>query len=256
MTPTLVAVAHGSRDPEALRTLTALRSLVRTLRPGLRVELAHIELNEPLLPDTLAALPAGGRAVLVPLLLGRGYHVKHDLPAALAAAPHLDAAVAPPLGPHPLLAHALHDRLLETGWTPDAAGRGRGGVVLAAAGSRDPDSAAGAARTAALLSARLGGVPVLPAYASAAAPTITEAAAALRARGGRHTALASYFTAPGHFAARCADAVPWPAAAPLGAHPALARLVLHRYDGAVARTGAAYGRDAAVRTRGRAPLPV
>ncbi|WP_198549463.1 CbiX/SirB N-terminal domain-containing protein, partial [Streptomyces kanasensis] len=84
--PTLIAVAHGSRDPRALPTVTALLDRVRALRPGLPVRLGHIELNAPLLPDTLDALPAGGDAVLVPLLFGRGHHVKHDLPRAAAAA--------------------------------------------------------------------------------------------------------------------------------------------------------------------------
>ncbi|WP_374493920.1 sirohydrochlorin chelatase, partial [Streptomyces sp. ICN903] len=241
--PPLVAVAHGSRDPGALRTVTALLGLVRYLRPGLRVELGHVELNEPLLPDTLDALPAG-RAVLVPLLLGRGHHVKHDLPEAAAAAGHLSVRTAAPLGPHPLLAEALAGRLAETGWSAAGAGRA-GGVVLAAAGSRDADSARDAERTAALLSARLGGVPVLPAYASAARPTVPEAVAALRARGRHDAALASYFTAPGLFAARCArDAPGLPAAPALGAHPALARLVLHRYDEALAQA----------RTAARAPV--
>lgn len=84
--PALVAVAHGSRDPRALRTVTALLDLVRELRPGLDVRLGHIEIDEPALPTTLTELGAG-RAVLVPLLLSRGYHVKQDIPAAVADAP-------------------------------------------------------------------------------------------------------------------------------------------------------------------------
>lgn len=242
--PTLVAVAHGSRDPRALRTVTALLAAVRARRPGLRVELGHIELNAPLLPDTLAALPPGGRAVLVPLLLGRGHHVGHDLPAARDAAPWLTVELAAPLGPHPLLAEALRDRLRQAvrphrpqpfpGAQLPPAPQPPDAVVLAAAGSRDPDSAADADRMAALLSARLGGLPVLPGYASAAAPTVGEAIARLRAHGHQRVALASYFTAPGRFATRCARQAPGPAAAPLGAHPALAGLVLHRYDQAVA----------------------
>ncbi|WP_344527581.1 CbiX/SirB N-terminal domain-containing protein, partial [Streptomyces rectiviolaceus] len=104
--PALVVVGHGSRDPRALATVTELLELVRELRPGLTVRLGHIELNEPLLADTLAA--ATGSAVLVPLLLGRGYHVKHDIPEAADGAPHLDTRVAAPLGPHPLLVDALH----------------------------------------------------------------------------------------------------------------------------------------------------
>ncbi|MGW7051247.1 sirohydrochlorin chelatase [Streptomyces sp. NPDC054887] len=231
--PTLVAVAHGSRDPGALRTVTALLERVRELRPGLDVRLGHIELNEPLLTGALADLDPG-ETVLVPLLLGRGYHVKHDLPEAAATAPHLRTRIAAPLGPHPLLVEALYARLTEAGWRPgDSAHRGSG-VVLAAAGSRDPQSAVDTRRTAALLSERLGGVPVLPAYASAAAPTVRDALRALAARGRHRTAVASYFAAPGRFASQCAAAAPWIASAPLGAHPALARLVLHRYDQALA----------------------
>ncbi|MET8678527.1 sirohydrochlorin chelatase [Streptomyces sp. NPDC004647] len=226
--PTLVAVAHGSRDPRALATVSALLERVRALRPDLPVRLGHIELNAPLLPDTLAGLR--GEAVLVPLLFGRGFHVKQDIPQALAEAPHLRARIAAPLGPHPLLAEALHARLVEAGWrASDEGPSGSSGVVLAAAGSRDPDSAADTERMAALLSARLGGVPVLPAYASAAAPTVADAVSELRARGCHRVAVASYFAAPGRFAAQCAAEAPGVAAAPIGAHPALARLLLHRY---------------------------
>ncbi|MFE3829032.1 sirohydrochlorin chelatase [Streptomyces sp. NPDC059092] len=236
--PTLVVVAHGSRDPRALRTATALLDRVRELRPGVDVRLGHIEIEAPLLSDTLASL-ATGRAVLVPLLLSRGVHIKRDLPAfAATAAPRLRARVAAPLGPHPLLVETLYDRLLEAGWYTDPGHPGAhdraAGVVLAAAGSRDPQSAVDTRRTADLLSERLGGVPVLPAYASAASPTVPEALRALAARGRHRTAIASYFTAPGHFATRSAADAPWISAAPLGAHPAMARLLLHRYDEALA----------------------
>lgn len=232
--PTLVLVAHGSRDPRALATVTALAERVREQRPGLPVRLGHIELNEPLLTDTLAA-HAGGPAVLVPLLLGRGVHVKRDIPEAAAGAPHPDVRAAAPLGPHALLAEALHTRLVEAGWPPrplGTAARRRHAVVLAAAGSRDPESAADTGAAAGLLAERLG-VPVVPAYAAptaACARSVPEAIEALAERGRTRTAVAAYFTAPGRFAAQSADAAPWIAAAPLGAHPALARLVLHRYD--------------------------
>nr|WP_107046813.1 sirohydrochlorin chelatase [Streptomyces albus] len=293
--PVLVAVAHGSRDPEALRTVTALLDRVRALRPGLPVRLGHIELNEPLLPDTLAETaaatgasgPAGSGsgahagsvahpgpvpghgpapahggsaardAVLVPLLLSRGYHVKHDIPRTLAeAAPALRAVVAAPLGPHPLLAEALHARLTEAAANSLHPDGGYDGVVLAAAGSRDPDGARDTGRTARLLGARLGGIPVLPAYASAAAPTVPEAVGELRARGCRRVAVASYFTAPGRFATVCAQAAPdGLAAAPLGAHSAMARLILHRYDEALAAAAEPAVRDFSAPARLEAPRP-
>ncbi|WP_333742650.1 sirohydrochlorin chelatase [Streptomyces ardesiacus] len=230
-TPALVVVAHGSRDPRALSTVRALLDRVRALRPALPVHLGHVELNEPLLPDTLAAL-GDGAAVLVPLLLGRGHHVKRDIPETAALSP-ARTRVAAPLGPHPLLVDALQARLTEAGW-PTRPGPEHA-VVLASAGSRDPESRADTARTAALLAARLG-VPVVPAYASAATPTVPEAVRTLTARGHRRVALASCFTAPGRFATQCAAAAPWITSAPLGTHPSMARLLLHRHDEAV-KTG-------------------
>ncbi|WP_046508951.1 sirohydrochlorin chelatase [Streptomyces odonnellii] len=265
--PSLVVVAHGSRDPRTRATIATLLDRVRELRPGVDVRLGHLGIDEPLLSGTLAGLGTG-RAVLVPLLLSRGTHIKRDLPTAAASAPRLHTRIAAPLGPHPLLVEVLHARLAEAGWRMDATSESRGSadapgatdapapaaaagagigtgtgtgpaartrrggaaVVLAAAGSLDPESAADTRRTAALLSERLGGVPVVPAYASAASPTVPEAVRALAARGHHRTAVASYFTAPGHFATRSAAAAPWIAAAPLGAHPAMARLLLHRYD--------------------------
>ncbi|MFI2432012.1 sirohydrochlorin chelatase [Streptomyces sp. NPDC018693] len=234
--PALVLVGHGSRDPRALHTVRALLDRVRALRPGLPVHLGHIELNEPLLTGTLADLDARGTtdAVLVPLLLGRGYHVKRDIPE-MAATARVRTRVAAPLGPHPLLVDTLHTRLVEAGWHTPAtdAERGETAVVLAAAGSRDPDNAADTRRTAQLLSDRLGGIPVLPAYASAATPTVPEALRALAARGRRRVAVASYFTAPGRFATQCAEQAPWIASEPLGANESMANLVLHRYDQAL-----------------------
>lgn len=231
--PALVVVAHGSRDPRALSTVRTLLDRVREQRPGLPVHLGHIELNDPLLPDTLASL--GTReAVLVPLLLSRGYHIKRDIPE-MAAASQVRARVAGALGPHPLLVETLHARLVEAGWQTrmDEATRRTSAIVLAAAGSRDPESKIDTNRTAQLLSERLG-VPVVPAYATTAAPTVPDAVRALAANGRHRVAVASYFTAPGRFATESAEVAPWIASAPLGTHPAMAKLVLHRYDQALA----------------------
>jgi sirohydrochlorin ferrochelatase len=148
----------------------------------------------------------------------------------MAAASPARTRVAAPLGPHPLLVDALRARLTEAGW-PTHAGPDHA-VVLASAGSRDPESRADTARTAAALSARLG-VPVVPAYASAATPTVPEAVRELTARGYRRVAVASCFTAPGRFATECTAAAPWIASEPLGTHPSMARLLLHRYDRAL-----------------------
>jgi sirohydrochlorin ferrochelatase len=254
--PTLLAVAHGTREAEGVATTEALVARVRTLRPELRVECCYLDLVSPSLPEALARLR--GEVVLVPLLLGAGYHVRVDIPAALADAPHLRARVARPLGPDPLLAEALTDRLDEAGWrapTPPSA------LVLAAAGSTDPAANADTVAMARLLRDRLRQDPlrqdplpqpaVVPAYLCAAGPTPAEAVAALRAEGHERVAVAEYLLGPGFFARRAARSGACLASAPLGVHDALARLVTLRYDETVAdgrrgplggRTGAHSGR--------------
>ncbi|MGK4585038.1 sirohydrochlorin chelatase [Kitasatospora sp. HPMI-4] len=237
--PTLLAVAHGTRDPAGAAVYRRLLARVRALRPGLRAELAHLDLVGPSLEEALAGLR--GRVVLVPLLLGTGYHVRVDIPAVLAAAPRAEVSIAPALGPDPLLAAALRDRLAEAGWDCDRPSvaarpdcRAPRAVVLAGAGSGDRAANAGTARMARLLQERLG-VPVAAAYLSAAAPTPAEAVAAFRARGHRHVAVAGYLLAPGFFTRRAARAGGCLTSAPLGPHEAVARLVLHRYDQALTR---------------------
>jgi sirohydrochlorin ferrochelatase len=110
------------------------------------------------------------------------------------------------------------------------------GLVLAAAGTRD----AAARETVSLVSSALGarfGVPCVPAYATAAGPRPEEAVALLRAAGCVRVAMSAYFLAPGRLydaaagAARTAGAVA--VADPLGAVPALARLVRRRAEDAL-----------------------
>ncbi|MEV6978246.1 CbiX/SirB N-terminal domain-containing protein [Kitasatospora sp. NPDC093806] len=229
--PVLLAVAHGSRSAAAGAANHALLDRVRALRPELDVRCCFLDLARPALPEALAALD-GRPAVLVPLLLGGGYHLRVDLPQALAAAGLAHLPLARALGPHPLLAAALADRLA-------AAGRpaGAGPVVLAAAGSSDPAANADTARTAELLAHHLAdGGPVVPAYLSAARPTPREAVAALHAAGHRRVAVATHLLAPGFFADRAAATPARWTGAPLGSHSFLARLVAHRYDEARAGT--------------------
>ncbi|MEW2548430.1 CbiX/SirB N-terminal domain-containing protein [Streptomyces sp. NPDC047002] len=222
--PTLVAAAHGTRDPAGCAVTEALLDRVRALRPGLRVVACYLDLAAPALPEVLAGLR--GDAVLVPLLLGTGYHVRVDLPRALAGAPHLRARVAAPLGPHPLLAEALARRLARCG-------REGGPVVLAAAGSGDPAAGDGTRAMAALLAERLR-APVVAAYLSAAEPTPAQAVDRLRAAGHREVTVAPYLLGPGFFARAAARTAATRTAEPLAAHEAVARLVLLRHAEACA----------------------
>jgi sirohydrochlorin ferrochelatase len=157
--------------------------------------------------------------VVVPLLLSTGYHDRVDIPAAIRAT-RPDAVQAAALGPDPLLARALADRLAEAGRRP------RDGVVLAAAGSSDPDAVAAVRTQAELLEAEIG-APVTAAFGSTAAPDVPTAVAA--ARPGR-VAIAPYLLAAGFFTDRLGSAGADVLAAPLGAHPAVVALALRRYE--------------------------
>ena len=214
-----MVAAHGTRNPSGVSTVSQITDAMRAARPDLEVRLSWVELVEPDLPTALAAVPAGRRVVVVPLLLSSGYHDRVDIPAAIRST-RPDAVQAAVLGPDPLLAGALADRLAEAGRRPGDT------VVLAAAGSSDPVAIAAVHAQAALLAADLG-VPVTAAFGSSAQPDVRGAVAA--ARPGR-VAIAPYLLAPGFFTERLAEAGADVVAAPLGAHPAVVTLALRRYD--------------------------
>ena len=255
----LVAVAHGSRDPRAAATVTALLSAVaarapRHGLPGLDVRAAFLDHCAPSLPQVLGSVSGseagdGVAAVVVPLLLTAAYHAVADIPAQLAAAtaaqPGLDVVFAGTLGPHPLLLAALERRLREAGVAVDrAAARAATSVVLAAAGSSDPAANATIAALAARWQRERGWRAVVPAYASAAGPRPAEAVRALRdasadsGAGPARVVVATYLLAPGYFADKVRDAALSAGACAvsgvLGAAPEVADIVLDRYRAAVA----------------------
>ncbi|MGH3168940.1 MAG: sirohydrochlorin chelatase [Trebonia sp.] len=239
--PPLVAVAHGSRDPRAAATVGELLDLVseragRHGLSGLDVRTAFLDHAAPSLPQVLGAVAAEhDQCVVVPLLLTAAFHSKKDIPGRVtrdrSEYPVLDVRVAEPLGPHPLLVRALERRLGAVYDGPRAAT----GVVLAAAGSSDPEANAVNAAVAASWQAAGGWRRVVPAYASASSPPPEEAVRGLAAR--RSVVVATYLLAPGFFADRVrATALEAGAAAVsdvLGAAPEVADVVLERYAAAV-----------------------
>lgn len=216
--PRLIAVAHGTRCETGQAQVRRLVAAVRARRPELDVDVAYLDIERPHLSAVAARLDRP--AVAVPLLFAAGYHVRTDIPAAVAGAP---VAAAPPLGPDPALITALLARLRE------ADGLSADGIVLAAAGSSDPRAQADVRAVAAALS-RGAGRPVLAGYASAADPRVPEAVARLRATGAKRIAIAAMLLADGQFyrslTAAGADVV----TRPLGRHPAVVDLILSRYD--------------------------
>jgi hypothetical protein len=173
------------------------------------------------------------------------------VPLAIAPDPGRDAGIAgvadqagpavtltPALGPHPLLAAALHDRLAEARLVAPRRISGLTlvstavGVLVCVPGGQ---AALAAAETVAvLLTARLG-VPVAPVLLGSAA-SLERGVAALREAGASRIAIAPYAVGPelaaGELAAAAAAAGA-ECAPVLGAHPALGQLVTMRYGAAL-----------------------
>lgn len=225
--PRLVTVAHGTRVPSgnlvsAAITARAARRLGRRA-DGVR---SYVELASPLFGDVMAASQVP--QVVVPLLLSTGYHVKHDIPLMAASAP-ARTLLAPPLGPHPLLAEVMCQRLRGAGARPGDP------VVLVAAGSNDPDAANDLATAGRLLQARWG-APVRVATVSGEGRPVAEVVEEARADG--RVAVAPYLLSPGHFSRRV-DTLARAAGAAcvadvLGPHPLVVELVLRRYHATLA----------------------
>ena len=237
----VVAVAHGTTHLSGLTTLDAIMDRVRFLRPGLRTSLSFVSSADPRPAEALAELAGAGEkeAVVLPLFLSSGYHVRHNIAEAVRSVEGRAFRVhtARPLGPDPMLANALTDRLAAV------AGRVFGTeVVLAAAGSNDRRANAEGVGMAGLLAERLG-MPVRSAFLSGTEPTVESVLTRLSRRG-RPVAVASYLLAEGSYSQRLGDIAALAGlepestrtprvAAPLGSHELVARLLVRRYDQAL-----------------------
>ncbi|WP_216852888.1 sirohydrochlorin chelatase [Phytoactinopolyspora halotolerans] len=222
--PTLVAAAHGTRDPGGPVVLEELLDQVRAQLPGVDVRIAYVDVIGPMLDEVLAE--AGGAPVVVPMFLASGYHVRVDVPDAVETTGGR-AVVTSALGPDDAVVAAVADRLREASGDelPDS-------VVLAAAGSSD-ESALGEVEAAA---AKLSGLidrDVVVGYITTATPTVEDAVESLRVAGHERVGIATYLLAPGLFLRRLdgmgADVV----APPIGVHPSVVDLVADRYRAAV-----------------------
>ncbi|MFT4263428.1 MAG: CbiX/SirB N-terminal domain-containing protein [Nocardioides sp.] len=220
-----MTVAHGTRHETGNAVAAELTRLAGG-RLGLESTTTYVELCRPLFADAIAATP--GEVVVVPLLLSRGYHVAVDLPKALLAGgeaplggrggPTREMVLAPPLGPHPLLARAQASRLIDAGAVPGDP------VVMIAAGSRDPRAAEDLAGAADLLTGIWGArvrVAVLSGEGARPADVIEPG-----------DVVSTYLLSPGHFATRAAEEARASGAVVvadvLGAHPLLVELICER----------------------------
>ncbi|MBD2762709.1 hypothetical protein IEE92_09125 [Kocuria sp. cx-116] len=247
--PVLLACSHGTGNVSGQAAVAHLVAEVRAELEPVRVIDTWVDVQEPSLTDRTRQL-SGQSAVIVPLLLSAGYHVYVDMARAIKGSPQHRVAAA--LGPDPRLSVIMARRLNE-------ALRGHGAepitevdtVIMAAAGSSEPDAVRDCRVTAEHLAHELG-VPVQVAFLSAAKPTVHDAVAEARrsakdlagrpasARGGKHgrVLVATYLLAPGFFHNKTVTAGADITAAPLlltdaPTPPELTELVVEHYEQAI-----------------------
>ncbi|CAN5464033.1 sirohydrochlorin chelatase [soil metagenome] len=234
----LVLLAHGTADEGGRQVVYDIAAAVSRQLPATDVAVGFVDVCEPGADEVLAAYPA---AVVVPYLLTTGYHVRHDIPGAVARYGR-NVSITPALGVTPEVVKAICDRVVEAQQgAPRGAGGNRGGsgcnressgsvdaVVLAGAGSSDVGARREVLCLAALVAASVK-VPVRAGFLSGTGPPATSCVSQLRSEGARYVAVAPALLAPGYFLKKArgldADIV----SQALGVHRSLVDLVVRRY---------------------------
>ncbi|MER7838632.1 hypothetical protein ABTY98_22840 [Streptomyces sp. NPDC096040] len=255
--PALVLAVPG-RPSAATRGLAEeVVSIARSELPGLDARIGYLDGDDAEFPTLQSVLtgaaegraaryeqavaagvegvkaPDGPVAVVVPLLAGPDSALLRQVRQAVMES-RVAADLTDVLGPHPLLAEALHVRLSEAGLA--RADRARlftvataaDGIILASVGGEEAVQAAGI--TGMLLAARLA-VPVMAAALDQEG-SIASVAEQLRGSGSQQLALAPYLIGPeidGGLLAAAAEEAGCATAEPLGPYPAIGKLALAKY---------------------------
>lgn len=248
--PALVLAIPGPGGGLVAELADHLAEAVAESCPGVDIRIGYLASTQDSLASALPWGPPDGidgsqqpQAVVVPLLAGphRAFDLQIATSLSQSQAPVMLAAH---LGPHPLLAGALHDRLSEVGLARASRARGlniaagSNGVLLIA--DRGPHALNDAGVTAVLLAGRLA-VPVVPASLGDSS-SIGGALDRLREAGASHPAIAPCVIGPEtdpNELTQLSAAIDAPCAAPLGTHPAISQLVAVRYGEALTRISVA-----------------
>ncbi|GGZ35421.1 hypothetical protein GCM10010365_65310 [Streptomyces poonensis] len=254
--PALVLAVPGTPSAATRSLAEEVVSIARSELPGLDARIGYLDGNGdefPTLQSVLARVgeertaryeqaraagmdvkePDGPVGVVVPLLAGPDGSLLRQVRQAVMES-RVAAELTDVLGPHPLLAEALHVRLSEAGLA--RADRARlftvataaDGIILASVGGDEAVQAAGI--TGMLLAARLA-VPVMAAALDEDG-SIASVAEQLRSSGSQQLALAPYLIGPEIDAGlldAAAKEVDCATAEALGAYPAVGKLVLSKY---------------------------
>ena len=187
----LVAVTHGAPSAANREAVIRLVDAVASERPDIGVSITFVDASNA---DVAAALAADAEpdAVIVPLVLSAGFHVRTGLSLGLDRIGG-GAQLAPELGPDERIVSVLADRLRALGLAEGDA------VLLAAAGSNDPRAVRECFETARRLGQRLGR-PVTVGFIAAAIPRLPDAIEMIReVHPGSRIVVGAYLLAPGTF---------------------------------------------------------
>ncbi|MFF8730591.1 sirohydrochlorin chelatase [Streptomyces sp. NPDC015171] len=259
--PALVLAVPGVPSAATRSLAEEVVSIARSELPGLDARIGYLDGDDAEFPTLRSVLaraadertarfeqavaagvegikePDGPVAVVVPLLAGPDGALLRQIRQSVMDS-RVAAELTDVLGPHPLLAEALHVRLSEAGLA--RADRARlftvataaDGIILASVGGEEAVQAAGI--TGMLLAARLA-VPVMAAALDQEG-SISSVAEQLRSSGSQQLALAPYLVGPeidpGLLAAAAEEAGCAMAEA-LGAYPAIGKLALAKYTTAL-----------------------
>ncbi|MEV7386100.1 MULTISPECIES: hypothetical protein [unclassified Streptomyces] len=259
--PALVLAVPGTPSAATRSLAEEVVSIARSELPGLDARIGYLDGDDAEFPTLQSVLahaaeertaryeqavaagvegikaPDGPVAVVVPLLAGPDSALLRRLRQAVMES-RVAADLTDVLGPHPLLAEALHVRLSEAGLA--RADRARlftvataaDGIVLASVGGDEAVQAAGI--TGMLLAARLA-VPVMAAALDEEG-SIASVAEQLRGSGSQQLALAPYLIGPeidAALLAAAAEEAGCATAEPLGPYPAIGKLALAKYTTAL-----------------------
>ncbi|MGW2742252.1 sirohydrochlorin chelatase [Streptomyces sp. NPDC001450] len=254
--PAFVLAVPGAPSAASRSLAEEVVSIARSELPGLDARIGYLDGDDAEFPSLRAVLahaaeeraaryeqavaaglevkePDGPVAVVVPLLAGPDSALLRQVRQAVMDS-RVAADLTDVLGPHPLLAEALHVRLSEAGLA--RADRARlftvataaDGIILASVGGDEAVQAAGI--TGMLLAARLA-VPVMAAALDQEG-SITSVAEQLRSSGSQQLALAPYLIGPEidpALLAAAAEEAGCATAEALGAYPAIGKLALAKY---------------------------
>ena len=108
---------HGSKKKESNDMLETFAEMYRKASGRDLVEVAHMEIAEPTIPQALVRCVEYGatKVVVAPYFLSPGRHIQKDIPRIVGEAakkfPGVDIEIADPIGLDPLVAQVIENRV-------------------------------------------------------------------------------------------------------------------------------------------------